>query len=148
MKLITLIVVILSIALSVNTCQASEGPWEFASLYHLTGPKVGSTTEKGDTNSEYTFLFYKQKGAYADKTFDVSFGINSVEGTAGIEKAEPSAITLWKTNATVVNANDNTFRSKDINKLGVFRAGLAKTKYLYYYIYAATIPGINTTYYY
>ena len=114
MKLITLIVVILSIALSVNTCQASGGPWEFASLYHLQGPKVDSTTVKGDTTSEYTFLFYKQKGKYADATFDVSFGINSVEGTAGIEKAEPSAITLWKTNATVVNANDNTFLSKDI----------------------------------
>ena len=68
MKLITLIVVILSIALSVNTCQASGGPWEFASLYHLTGPKVDSTTVKGDTTSEYTFLFYKQKGAYADKS--------------------------------------------------------------------------------
>ena len=67
-----------------------------------------------DYNWRLHIPFYKQKGAYADKTFDVSFGINSVEGTAGIEKAEPSAITLWKTNATVVNANDNTFLSKDI----------------------------------
>ena len=114
MKLITLIVVILSIALSVNTCQAGGGgskPWEYIALYHLTGPKITGTTTTGD----YTFLFYKQKGAYADKTFDVSFGINSVEGQEGIEKAEPDAEnTIWKTTPTVVHANDfNTFMSKD-----------------------------------
>ena len=86
--------------LSVNTCQAGGGgskPWEYIALYHLTGPKITGTTTTGD----YTFLFYKQKGAYADATFDVSFGINSVEGQEGIEKAEPDAEnTIWKTTAT------------------------------------------------
>lgn len=109
-----LVLFLAAIGLShVNTCNASGGPWEFASLYHLTGPKVTDTTTVGD----YTFLFYKQKakGDYADKTFDVIFSINSVEGAEGIEKAEPAAKTLWNAvNGTVVNANNyTTFLSKD-----------------------------------
>ena len=118
-----LVLFLAAIGLShVNTCNAAgdgdHGPWEYASLYHLTGPKIGTTSTTGD----YTFLFYKQKDKYADATFDVSFSINSVEGAEGIEKAEPAAKTLWNAvNGTVVNANNyTTFLSKDTKYTLVF----------------------------
>ena len=104
--------------LSVNTCHASGGPWEFAALYHLTGPKIGT----GNTVGDYTLLFYKQKGEYADATFNVSYSINSVEGIEGIETAEDDAKALWKdTVATDVAANQySTHLNKDTNYRLVF----------------------------
>ena len=130
---------------SANTCDASGGPWEFASLYHLTGPNISKTSTLGD----YTFLFYKQDNKYADATFDVSFSINSVEGTEGIEKAETSAKTLWNAvNGTVVNANNyTTFLVKDTKYQLVFDDAHAVSSFRFKFdnIESSTPSGTGTS---
>ena len=56
---------------------------EYASLYHLTGPKI--PLQQLATTRSYN------KGINGDATFDVSFSINL--DAEGIEKAEPAAKT-------------------------------------------------------
>lgn len=97
---------------TVNTCRASGGPWEFAALYHLTGPNIGTSNITGD----YTLLFFKQKEEYADPAFNVSYAINSEEGGAGIEAAEDAAKALWEGVPVDVDGNDygsSSYLSKD-----------------------------------